>query len=249
MKKIVTTILIFCPLYFFGWGAEGHKIVADIAKAHLNQGVEVQVQKYLGATSFEKASTWMDEVRSDHNFDYLKPWHYANIEKGGSYSEAKNGDIVSELNIVISKLRDYKKMEPAAVSQGLKMLFHLCGDITQPLHVGYGSDKGGNSYQLVFEGGNTNLHRIWDSEIIGYSNIKLEMCNERAKKISTEPIFTQIDVMAWMNDSRALLPSVYNIQDNKISKEYITSNTEIIENQLAKGGIILALVLNDIFKN
>jgi len=65
------------------WGRTGHHLIADITKSIMNETAKENVQKYLGNISFEEASVWMDEMRSDHQYDYMKPWHYINIERGG----------------------------------------------------------------------------------------------------------------------------------------------------------------------
>ena len=66
----------------FAWGRTGHHLIAEIAASIMNESAKANVQKYLGNISFEEASVWMDEMRSDHQYDYMKPWHYINIEKG-----------------------------------------------------------------------------------------------------------------------------------------------------------------------
>ena len=45
----------------------------------------------------------------------------------------------------------------------LKSLIHLVGDIHQPLHVGNGTDKGGNDIKLKYFWKSSNLHRVWRS--------------------------------------------------------------------------------------
>ena len=40
------------------------------------------------------------------------------------------------------------------------------GDLHQPLHTGRGEDKGGNDIQVQWFGHGSNLHRVWDSEMI-----------------------------------------------------------------------------------
>ncbi|OAP16059.1 hypothetical protein AXX17_AT1G62340 [Arabidopsis thaliana] len=40
------------------------------------------------------------------------------------------------------------------------------GDIHQPLHVSYASDKGGNTIEVHWYTRKANLHHIWDSNII-----------------------------------------------------------------------------------
>jgi hypothetical protein len=50
--------------------------------------------------------------------------------------------------------------------RALKYLVHLVADVHQPLHAGYGEDRGGNSYQLQAFMRGTNLHAFWDSGLI-----------------------------------------------------------------------------------
>ncbi len=50
------------------------------------------------------------------------------------------------------------------------------GDLHQPLHMGYGNDKGGNKMQINYNFRGTNLHSLWDSGIIEYKKIILPDC-------------------------------------------------------------------------
>jgi hypothetical protein len=245
------TIAFIIPIYFYGWGEEGHKIIAKIAELEVKTKVRNKVQKYLGLSSFEQASVWMDSVRSNKSYDYMKPWHYVNVVKDSLYVKHPDGDIVSELDLVINELKNYKSMSDSAVTRDLKILFHLCGDLTQPLHAGYASDRGGNDVVVTFiNGKQLKLHRIWDKDIIVNEVITLNKTLEVSKKWSGKEtkIIKEINVINWMNDSRAYLPSVYNIKSSTITQKYLDENKKIIEGQLAKGGLRLAEVLNDIFK-
>jgi hypothetical protein len=48
-------------------------------------------------------------------------------------------------------------------------LIHFVGDVHQPLHVGWTSDRGGNTIKCTFFGRSTELHAVWDSGIIYHS--------------------------------------------------------------------------------
>jgi len=249
--KIILLIFLLVPFLDFGWGAKGHKMVADIAKENLNAGVEKKIQSFLGDMSFEEASVWMDSMRADHSYNYMSPWHYLDIDSGATYVENPKGDIVSELNRVIKELRNYRNMSHDSVALDLRILFHLCGDITQPLHCGYGSDKGGNTVKVNCNGKETTLHHVWDSDIINSVGITTPMCLASMKFCppAQQKEWEKIDVMQWMADSRSYLPQVYKYGPNGITQDYIQSNTVIIEQQICKGGLRLAAVLNDIFKD
>jgi hypothetical protein len=45
-----------------------------------------------------------------------------------------------------------------------KMIIHFIGDIGQPLHCEE-LEEGGNGIDVVYDGEDTNLHAIWDSQI------------------------------------------------------------------------------------
>lgn len=238
-------------MYFYAWGKEGHMIIADIAKTKLLKGVDEKVQNYLGTTTFEEAAVWMDEIKSDHTNDFMKVWHYVNVEDNETYVKSEGGDLVSELKFVINELKNYRIMDKEEVSKDLKILFHLCGDITQPLHVGYASDRGGNDVKLKYSKTYTNLHHLWDTEIIVDGNITTESCLLVASTLTEKEkkSYEKINIMQWMHDSRSFLFSAYNIKDKTIDDYYISVNKNIVENQLVKGGYRLAAVLNEIFKN
>jgi hypothetical protein len=247
--KVLLAATLF-PIMMFAWGKEGHQIVALLAKKQLSDSVKIKVEKYLNGLSFEDASTWMDDIKKDKSLDYMKPWHYINVEKDGTFKTDTTGDIVKELNFVIEKLKGYKTLSDAEVNNYIKILFHLCGDIVQPLHVGYGNDKGGNDIKLDYKGKQSNLHRVWDSEIIQSENITYEKCVTQLLTLSDKKKskLKEINTKDWMSDSRKLLSKVYKFDGKKIEDSYVVKNKDVIEMQLVKGGIRLSAVLNEIFK-
>jgi hypothetical protein len=249
-KLKITAAALLLPLFSFGWGSQGHQMVAEVARKNLDKGIEAKVQQYLDTFSFAKAATWMDELRNDRSLDYMKPWHYVNIDPGKEYKRSPKGDATFVLDSIITELRNYKNMKAADVQRDLKILFHLCGDITQPLHVGYGSDLGGNKVKVSVGKDTVSLHSFWDSGIIKDKDISLRRCTKIANGWSKSQKLTigQINPTVWMYDSRELLVNVYNFKNKTIQPEYLDWNKEIIETQIAKGGIRLAAVLNDIFK-
>ena len=50
-------------------------------------------------------------------------------------------------------------------SEALKWVVHFVGDVAQPLHTSERS-YGGNSIKVKFNGTDTNLHQVWDKEIL-----------------------------------------------------------------------------------
>jgi len=60
---------------------------------------------------------------------------------------------------------------PASTAQRQATGLHLIGDLHQPMHVGGGGDQGGNFCKVTWHGRATNLHRVWDSDMIGQTDL------------------------------------------------------------------------------
>jgi len=153
----------------FAWGADGHRLVAEEAEAHLSAASRAEVDRLLklepGAT-LRSISTWPDEVRSPGTAS----WHYVNFPRDGNCTyvasrDCSNGACVvgaieAQAAILSSNAPDAERLT------ALKYVVHFVGDVHQPLHAGYADDKGGNTYQVQFGGRGTNLHSVWDSGLI-----------------------------------------------------------------------------------
>ena len=229
-------------------------MVAEVAFHYLDDTTKAKVKHYLKKMTIEEAANWMDDMRTNSYYDYMRPWHYVNIGKDSTYiPSAKERDILIILNSAIAELRKKDSLKDKNVKDDLCMLFHLTGDLHQPLHVGYGIDRGGNDIDLSFKflTYHTNLHKVWDFEIIDSKNITLEDCLKQYDSFTKEEInkFEKINVMDWMKQSRSLLDSVYNFKDALIDQDYIDRNAILIEKQILIGGLRLAAVLRETFRD
>lgn len=249
---LVLVLLFNINSFSYGWGKTGHHIIVDVAKRSVSKSVQDSVSKYLGDITWDAASTWMDELRSDTKFDYMKKWHYVNMEKGIQYDTAiENGNnIVRQLEIAISNLKNRSKLTKEEVNINIKVLFHLMGDLHQPLHVGYGKDRGGNDIKLTYMGKQFNLHRIWDTDIIEYKKTTADDIQSIQSKLSRRKIrrMDKGDILQWLNQTRETLTVAYSYTD-VIGDEYMAKCYPIVEDQLLKGGERLGKVLNEIFRN
>ena len=256
LKKITLSLFIaalFClPLHSFAWGFKGHRIVAQIAAHYLPDSIKLKVQKYLGKTTFEEAATWMDESRSNDYYSYMRSWHFINMEKGEQYKPVAERNALTVLHAAIKNLKDKEKLKKNKVKEDLLLIFHLVGDLHQPLHVGYGSDRGGNSKEVsyIFKSYISNLHSVWDTEIIESEKITTDTCIKFANSFSANELseFKKINELAWMRESRSYLDEVYNYKNDFLDKNYVLNNKSTVTKQLLLSGIRLAAVLEELFK-
>jgi len=256
MKKAVlillTVALFSIPSRSFAWGAKGHNIVAEIAFHFLPDSTKQKVMKYLKKMSIEEASTWMDDMRSNDYYSYMRSWHFVNIDSGQSYKPTAEYNAVTVLNTAIRELQHKETLSFKQINYDLLLIFHLVGDLSQPLHVGYGVDKGGNSISVSYlsKGSTTNLHSVWDGSIIDTKNITMDSCLALYPSYTPEQVakIKQINLINWVYESRSYLGQIYDFKDGFLDQAYVDKNTVVVENQLLIGGLHLASILEQIFK-
>jgi hypothetical protein len=238
----------------FGWGQIGHRIVGEVATAHLKPCVEKKISAILQGESLAMCSTWMDEIKSDKAYDHWDAWHYCTIGDHQTYAEAgtpSQGDILMKLDEVTREL-ETKKFKHGGEAAALKMLVHLLGDLHQPLHVGRGDDKGGNDVKLKYFGKSTNLHRIWDSDLIDGQQLSYTEYSQHVLRTTPQDRVKQYQsgtYLDWANESKALrMAGIYPATGiENLSYEYGYQNYPRLEERLVQAGVRLAMVLNRIY--
>ncbi len=256
MRKLSILVLsllisLFSTLNSFGWGKEGHHMVAEVAWRNINQHTQEMVTKYLNGITIDSAATWMDDVRSDPKYKNQASWHYINIPKGQEYvADPKADNCINEIGIAYNNLKNRSKLSNEEVRFNIMVLIHLWGDLSQPLHVGYGEDRGGNMVTVTFNGKETNLHSLWDGGIIYDRKIKLENClalyTHLIDKEKAE--YKKFNTVAALKQARAFLPQIYEFEDATIDEVYAGKNQAVIEKQILTGGLRLAAMLEAAFK-
>ena len=254
MKKGIAALLFIIILVSasersMAWGKKGHELVAEIAFKFLNDSTKKIVKGYLGNLSIEEAANWMDDERGNTYYNYMRTWHYLDMDKGQTYTPSSERNIITVLHSAIVELRLYKTIKRKDTKRDLLLIFHLVGDLHQPLHTGYADDKGGNSVEITSPAVSGNLHSVWDTQIIDAKNITLDSCMQLYATLDTAEIedLKKINELKWMYQSRSLLDTVYSFKNNFLDQHYIDNNALIIKKQLVKGGIRLAAILNEVF--
>ncbi len=63
--RLSALVGLLTPTLCLAWGADGHRIVAEIASHHLTPYAEKGIKQLLGDETMAEASTWADEIKSD----------------------------------------------------------------------------------------------------------------------------------------------------------------------------------------
>ena len=152
------------------------------------------------------------------------------------------------LERVIAELKSHK-LTPLQELEDLKILVHLVGDIHQPLHVGCCDDQGGNKARVKWFRNESNLHRVWDSDMIDDSRFSytelVEALGEPDKLMVSA--LQKNTVREWVNESMTYRTQVYEIGEGNLGYKYNYKNFPIVKLRLVQAGVRLAGVLNQIY--
>jgi hypothetical protein len=251
-RNILVAFLLLCfSSSAFGWGATGHRATGMIANRYLNKKARKAIEELLKGESLAIASTWMDEIRSDSTYDHMTDWHWVTIPFGQTYQQTiknPNGDIIQALEKIIAELKS-KKLSRQEQVQKIKILIHLVGDIHQPLHVGGKDDRGGNDVKVTWFRSDSNLHRVWDSDMIDDTKLSYSELAESLAKPSDAEVKTwqQTSILDWAKESQSYEGNVYNIGNGRLGYRYSYLNYHIVRHRILQAGVRLAGVLNSIY--
>lgn len=259
MKKTVIVLIFFCMPFMAGaWGVLGHRIVGQVADQYINAKTRKAIQQLLGNESIAMSANWADFVKSDTNYKYLSNWHYVNLRADLSKNEVFNfldqetgPNIYNKINEMVKVLKN-SKSTMVQKKLALRMLIHMVGDLHQPMHTARFEDLGGNKIQLSWFGEKSNLHQVWDDGLVNFQQLSY---TEYAKSINypTAAQFTtwqKSSLKECVFESYQICNKIYATgikNDDKLSYKYNFDWIETVNQQMLKGGIRLAKILNDIY--
>lgn len=240
----------------FGWGREGHRLIAEIAERRLNAKARAEVAALLDSgETLQSIASWADDVRLDRK--ETSTWHYINIPVTASAPEWRKycpatGCVVEVIPRMIEKLKE-RSLPKAERAEALKFLVHFAGDLHQPLHCGDKGDRGGNDVQVIFRDRPANLHSVWDTPLL---QRMLEKDPALGQRLAKGPGAWAARGMRkggpqdWVWDSHAASRDVAYANLPAARPAVLDANYElkaapVIQQQLLRGGVRLAALLND----
>lgn len=258
------TVLLACFMVAptQAWGPLGHSVVGELAQRHLSPAAEAEVVRLLAperTRSLADIANWADQIQNDPAMAALwqqtRSQHYVNF-RGGSTCDyvpprdcAEGRCIVAALQYYVGVLSDRNQPDRAR-RDALKFVVHFAGDIHQPLHAGYRDDKGGNTYQVQFDGKGTNLHRVWDSQMLysrGLDWQRYAQALDSAVPVTLPAPVAPFDnpYAQWAEEScRITARAGFYPAGHLIDQTYVRAELPVAEQRLRQAGRRLANVLN-----
>jgi len=257
---VLTALSVASPA--FGWGAQGHRVVGQIAAGRLTPAAQAGIRALLNeGDTLADIANWADH-EGYKVVPKSGPWHYVNVPISEARYDAR---YCSGGECVVGKIKHFRKVlaDPGTPrrerQQALLFLVHFVGDIHQPLHVGDHADRGGNRTQVQFLGRGTNMHRLWDSDMIRHIGGDDRAWVERVeRRVTPEAVeaWSRGTVEDWANDSLRAAKLAYSgpgrsttpiASGATVGEDYVEMARPILGEQLARAGVRLANELNAAF--
>lgn len=241
------------------WGMIGHRVIAEIAENHLSKKAKKNIQKIIGDQKLAYWSNWADFIKSDPSpeLSATGSWHFVNTNSNLSYDQfvqeleaSPENNLYKSYNRVKGEAKNSAKDNLLQKQQQLYFIMHLFADAHQPMHVSRAADLGGNKIPVTFFGRKSNIHRVWDSDLVDNDNYSY---TEYARVLdiykAKEYKKYNVSFEQALYESHQLANKIYDEVENNtdLSYKYIYDYKYLMEECLYKAGIRLAAELNEIY--
>ncbi|KAA8532699.1 hypothetical protein F0562_032732 [Nyssa sinensis] len=272
------SLLFVCPVVH-GWGVDGHHTICRIAQPRLSEAAADAVKQLLPDSAdndLGSVCSWADRVK--FHYHWSSALHYIDTPDNlctylynrdcKDENGVKGRCVAGAINNYTNQLFSYGNTDiQYNLTEALLFLSHFMGDIHQPLHVGFTSDKGGNTIDVHWYTRKSVLHHVWDDNIIDtaeerfYDSNVDELVNAIQKNITTEWA-DRIKTWETCSGNKTTCPDTYAsesiraacdwaykgvTEDSVLEDQYFLSRLPIVNLRLAQGGVRLAATLNRIF--
>lgn len=263
-----------------GWSKEGHMMTCKIAQELLVPDAAHVVRMLLpdyANGDLSALCVWPDQIRHWYRYRWSSPLHFIDTPDDAcsfDYSRdchdthgGKDMCVAGAIKNFTSQLSHYHHGTSDRrynMTEALLFLSHFMGDIHQPMHVGFTSDEGGNTIDLRWFRHKSNLHHVWDREIIltaaaDFFDKDMESLQKAIQANFTHGLWSD-DITTWKDcDDLSACINKYAMESinmackwgykgveagETLSDDYFNSRMPIVMKRIAQGGVRLSMILN-----
>jgi S1/P1 Nuclease len=224
---LLILFLTVLPAQAFAWNGGGHMVSGAIAYSELKQKDPQALAKTIAILNenpefdrlwksqltqvdpllrdrvlFMLAAKWSDDIRDDDRYDHPN-WHYINLpyKPDGEPASIQTREADPE-NILTAYAENLSVLQSdgsnSDKSVALCWIFHLIGDVHQPLHTTTlftskfpNGDRGGTRFYIKVKPDRStiSLHKFWDDLILG--STRFQSVSNRATELRLNPSYSR----------------------------------------------------------
>ncbi len=301
MLKVWRVLILAFPVLVpqipaLAWHDTGHMVIGQITYNRLTPAARARVDKLLIAPPDSRGlvffcdktydpitiAVWMDDIRADSLHADFAPWHYINYKPIFDGIPPRNiepakENVLARIEWSIETLKKGKDQDTFAANKQnaevLGYLYHLAGDVHQPLHAATrysqknpDGDSGGNGFRVTMpeEARISNLHAFWDAAgglfnfrtVERDANGKAEIARLAADITAAHPAsantqWKELRPAQWVEESNQLSRQIVYVgiaDGGSPSASYTNKAKDLSRKRIALAGYRLAEVLNTMYK-
>jgi hypothetical protein len=229
---VVIALVVGPSTASWGWGHEGHRVIARIAAKALDNDTRTKLAAIFGTAdtpgaveaAMADASVWPDQI--DKFATGTREWHFINVPVSKPFSVVGlcplHKCVIDRVNEMEARLRNNQKgftllkapfPNRPMTSREMAFLIHLVGDLHQPLHAATNNDLGGTAVTLTVaiphgQFPTTNLHGAWDEDEVDAVLTALGDENHAVaalfQRFQNGAAVTQLGPVEWAHESSGL---------------------------------------------
>jgi hypothetical protein len=121
------------------------------------------------------------------------------------------------------------------------------------MHAARPEDRGGNAMKLYWFNSSTNLHRLWDEQLVEYQQLSYTEHVAAINFATAEQVrqWQKDPIRQWIYESYRIAAKLYTeVKENdRLSYPYNYYHVDTMNQRLLKAGIRLAGILNSIYSS
>jgi hypothetical protein len=269
IRILAALLLLLAAADALAWSEKGHRLVAELAQRRLSPAAQAEVDRLLAGEAepgLAGVASWADDMRAESRTgvnelgERSERWHYLNFPRGVdcAYDPARDcpdgNCVVAAIPAQAAILADRSRTD-AERAQALKFLVHFVGDVHEPMHAGYGDDRGGNNYPIQLrartardgsEG--TNLHKVWDIHVLRSAGLSVadyaDLLQARsAVDVGTVPVLASA-ARDWAIESCRIIADTPLYPSGHVLKDdYLDRHRPLAERRVLQAAFRLAALL------
>lgn len=239
----------------WGWGPLGHLIVARIAEREAGDKARSRLRFYLEKEGgIASAARWAGDLTAER--PETARWQFIHIPPNAMELDLEKQCPLEDC--LPTKIREFEGIarlgirDRAQLTEAVKYVIHLMGDLHQPLHAGYAEDESGRKIPVVLDGREMSLFEAWDAALVErLGSDDMAVADRLWQRISSEQRerWSEGNLRTWTWETHLLAARMaYGAlptgSPKTLGEDYLAQSMEVIETQLMKAGVRLARILD-----
>jgi hypothetical protein len=253
---LFAVVLFLLPAPSFAWDETAHRTIARIAEEHITSNALRRYRYFVpSGQKLEDVSYWAQSLFPER--PETEAWHSITLPPDATGVDLQRDCPLGDCITV--KIREAEGIVRLAhkprsiVSDYVKFLVHLAGDLHQPLNAGYPPGEGMSDPLIVYKGVEMPLSKFWDAHL--FEGISADELADRIRRRITPSRLLEWQtgtLKDWTWDThlvavRVAYGSLPAGTPRRLDAEYVATARSAAEEQLAKAAVRLAASLDRVW--